>query len=154
MGKDASVFLDTSALFAACWSSEGGARLILKLGEAGALKVLVSPQVLLEAERTLRKKAQDLLPLLAILLDASRVLTVKSAGAKAVRELTKVVGHPGDAQIAADAAASDANYLVTLDRRHLLGNARLASVMPYTVATPGDFIDWFRDELMRENAGG
>ena len=35
MGVELKVFLDTSALFAAVHSDTGGARLILKLGEAG-----------------------------------------------------------------------------------------------------------------------
>ena len=39
-------FLDTNALFAGIWSVEGGARMILKLGEAGAIRLLVSSQVL------------------------------------------------------------------------------------------------------------
>lgn len=54
-----SVFLDTSALFAGIWSAEGGARMILKLGEAGAIRLLVSPQVLAEAESALRRKAPE-----------------------------------------------------------------------------------------------
>ena len=45
-----SVFLDTSALFAGIWSAKGGSRMILKLGEAGVIRLLVSPQVLDEIE--------------------------------------------------------------------------------------------------------
>jgi len=41
-----SVFLDTSALFAGIWSAEGGARLVLRLAEVGAIRLLVSSQVL------------------------------------------------------------------------------------------------------------
>ena len=49
MGADLKVFLDTSAQFAAVSSEPGGARLILKLGEAGAATLWVGPWVLKEA---------------------------------------------------------------------------------------------------------
>ena len=62
------VFLDTSALFAAVLSSGGGARALLKLGESGAVRIWVGPTVLQEADEVFRRKAPDLLPLLAALL--------------------------------------------------------------------------------------
>ena len=46
MQTDARVFLDTSVLFAAVLSETGGSHLILKLGEAGALPLLVGSRVL------------------------------------------------------------------------------------------------------------
>jgi predicted nucleic acid-binding protein len=51
------VFLDTRALFAGIWSSTGGSRMILKLGEAEAIQLLASAQVLQEIENALREKA-------------------------------------------------------------------------------------------------
>ena len=51
------LFLDTSALFAAIWSTAGGGRMFLKLGEADAVQLWVSSQVLTELENVLRCKA-------------------------------------------------------------------------------------------------
>ena len=50
------LFLDTSVLFAGVWSAEGGARLLLKLGEAEVVILLVSSQVLNEIEGVIRRK--------------------------------------------------------------------------------------------------
>ena len=66
------VFLDTSVLFASVWSEEGGSRLILKLGEAGAISISVGPWVLREAEAVLQRKAPHLRARLALLLDRGR----------------------------------------------------------------------------------
>ena len=66
------LFLDTSALFAGIWSAEGGARMLLKLGEAGVVELLVSSQVLEEIEDVIRRKAAQLLGTLALLLDRSQ----------------------------------------------------------------------------------
>ena len=54
------VFLDTSALFAGIWSVAGGSCMILRLGEAEAIRLLVSLQVLDEIEGALRRKAREM----------------------------------------------------------------------------------------------
>lgn len=147
MGASVRVFLDTSALFAGIWSAEGGARMILKLGEAGAIHLLVSPQVLMEAEQVLRRKAPDLLGLFALLLDRSRVETVPAARPDAVQECLALTGYPADALVLAAAKGRAVDYFVTLDREHFLRNDQLKRSMPFPVGTPGDFLLWYRGLL-------
>ena len=147
MAERVRAFLDTSALFAAVWSDQGGARMILKLGEAGAVALLVSPQVIKEAEGALKRKAPEALPFLAILLDRGGVTVANAASHKSAAALSSITGHPGDAQIVADALLAKADYLITLDREHLLGNVRLAKSVQYPIGTPGDFLAWFRGRL-------
>lgn len=141
------VFVDTSVLFAALWSESGGSRLILKLGEAGLILLLASRQVLNEAEAVMKRKAENLLPLFTLLLERSGLEVSPTASSRDVSRLEKTVGHPGDAQIAADAEKASAVCLVTLDKAHLLGNRQLASVMSYRILSPGDFLAWFRASL-------
>jgi len=147
MPAKVSVFLDTSALFAGIWSAEGGSRMILKLGEAGAIQLLVGPQVLDEIESALRRKAPDVLGLLALLLDRSRVEVVPSPMPEAVQDSQALTGHPGDAQVLAAAWAAGADYFVTLDRQHFLDNPSLRDAVPFPVGTPGDFLAWYRRQL-------
>jgi len=147
-----SVFLDTNALFAGIWPAEGGARMILKLGEAEAIRLLVSSQVLEEMERTLRRKAPDLLGLLAMLLDRSRVEVVPSPTPQRVKESQALVGHPGDAQVLAAAWDAHADYFVTLDREHFLENTALQEAIPFPMGTPGDFLAWYRAYLSKKAA--
>jgi len=142
-----SAFLDTSALFAGIWSAEGGSRMILKLGEARAVRLLVSPQVLDEIESALRRKAPNMLGLLTLLLDRSGVEVVPSPISETVRDSQALTGHPGDAQVLAAAWAAGADYLVTLDRKHFLKNQTLRAAVPFPVGTPGDFLAWYRAQL-------
>lgn len=142
-----SVFLDTSALFAGIWSAKGGSRMILKLGEAGAIRLLVSPQVLDEIESALRRKAPDMLGLLALLLDRSGIEVVPSPMSKVVQDSQALTGHLGDAQVLAAAWVARADYLVTLDRKHFLDNQALKATVPFPVGTPGDFLAWYRTQL-------
>jgi len=141
------VFLDTSALFAAIWSDEGGARLLLKMGEVGAIRLLVSAQVLHELEGALRRKAPDRLGLLALLLDRAQIELVPPPPASTVQACQALTGHPGDAYVLAAAWVAEVNYMVTLDRRHFLDNAALREAVPFPLGTPGDFLDWYRGRL-------
>jgi hypothetical protein len=79
------VSLETNALLAALWSQEGGGRMVLQLGEAGAGRVVVSRQVLGELERALRRKAPGALTSLALLLDRSRVEVAPEPGPEILR---------------------------------------------------------------------
>ncbi|HEX9988018.1 MAG TPA: PIN domain-containing protein [Chloroflexia bacterium] len=141
------VFIDTSALFAGVWSAEGGSRLLLKLAEAGAIEILISPQVLTEAEGALRRKAPDGLGLLALLLHYSQVEIVPSPSHNAVAKAQDLTGHAGDAQVLAAALEVQTDYFVTLDRQHFLNNVLLTDAVPFPVGTPGDFLSWFRGRV-------
>lgn len=141
------VFLDTSVLFAGIWSAEGGARMILKLGEARAVRILVSPHVLQEAENVLRRKAPDMIGLFALLLDRSRAETVPTPLPDSVQECLTLTSYLADALVLAAAKATAADYFVTLDREHFLNNDALKRAMPFPVGTPGDFLAWYRGRI-------
>jgi predicted nucleic acid-binding protein len=146
MGHKPRAFLDTSALFAGIWSSEGGARFILKLGEAGAIQLVVNTLVLTEIERTLRAKSPGSLGPLALLLDRCQVEII-SAGEGSLLRAQSLVAHPGDAQIIASALESKIEFLITLDRKHFVDNLDLCRAVDFRVGTPGDFLAWYRSYI-------
>ena len=45
-----------------------------------------------------------------------------------------------DAHVLAGARAAKATHLLTLDRRHFLGNKTRAAILPIVVCTPGEFL--------------
>ena len=141
------LFLDTSALFAGIWSAQGGARMLLKLGEAGAVELLVSSQVLEEIEDVMRRKAAQLLPTLALLLDRSQTKIEPTAPSEIVERCNSLVSHAGDAHILSDAWANQADFLVTLDRAHFLDVPGLDGQVPFLIGTPGDCLNWIREKL-------
>jgi predicted nucleic acid-binding protein len=121
--------------------------MILKLGEAGAIRLLVSPQVLDEIESALRRKAPDMLGLLALLLDRSGIEVVSSPIPETIQDSQALTSHLGDAQVLAAAWGAGTNYFVTLDRKHFLDNKALRDTVPFPVGTPGDFLAWYRRQL-------
>lgn len=140
------IFLDTSAIFAAVLSATGGARALLKLGESSAIQIWVGPAVLTEADEVFRRKAPDLLPLLAALLHRARAQTGPAATAEQQALAAALVNYAPDARIVAEALACGAEYLVTHDQEHLLRNSRL-DVLACKVGTPGDCLAWVRLRL-------
>jgi predicted nucleic acid-binding protein len=140
------LFLDTSVLFAAVWSESGGSRLILKLGEAGAVSLWVGPTVLQEAEAVLERKSPESRPHMALLLDRAQVQVGPEAEDQALALARSVVDYMPDAQVLAEALEIGVGYFVSLDRKHLVDNPRTES-LPVTVGTPGDLLDWYRQRL-------
>lgn len=141
------IFLDTSALFAAVLSATGGARALLKLGESGAIRVWVGPAVLQEADEVFRRKAADLLPLLAALLHQAQAQIGPAATAEQQALAAADVDDAPDARIVAEALACQADYLVTHDQEHLLRNLR-PDALPCKVGSPGDCLAWLRQQLI------
>jgi predicted nucleic acid-binding protein len=147
MKPEPRIILDTSAIFAGIWSPDSGGRMILKLGEAGALQLITSRDVISELERVFRRKAPDLLGELAILLDRSRLEIGPSPETRDVEKNLSLVSHHGDARIIAAAQSMEADYFVTLDRKHFIDNTRLVNSATFPIGTPGDFLAWYRREL-------
>ncbi|NIM93395.1 MAG: PIN domain-containing protein [Anaerolineales bacterium] len=142
------VFLDTSAIFVGIWSPSGGGRMILKLGEAGMLLLLTNAEVLGEFDRVLKRKAPESLGDLALVLDRSRLEIVPSPTQRIVDRCLELIDHMGDARIFVPAWSAEVDYFVTFDRAHLLQNKLLQEEVPFPIGTPGDFLDWFRGELI------
>ncbi len=102
--------------------------------------------MLREADEVFRRKAVDLLPLLAALLHQAQVQSGPAATAEQQALAAALVDDAPDARIVAEALACRAEFLVTHDQEHLLRNPRL-SALPSRVGTPGDCLAWVRRRL-------
>jgi|APSaa5957512622_1039677.scaffolds.fasta_scaffold58259_2 predicted nucleic acid-binding protein len=139
--------MDTSALFSGIWSESGGARMILKLGEAEAIKIMVGQQVLAEIDEVLRAKYPQGMAGLARLLDRSRIEIGPQADANTITHCKTLMPHPGDALVLAEAWCTKVDYLATHDKAHFTENQKVLSEVPFLVGSPGDFLAWYRKRL-------
>lgn len=141
------VFLDTSALFSGIWPATGGARMLLKLGEAGAIKLWLNSQVLTEIEGVLRRKSPQSLGGLALLLDRSQISPLPPGSEEQIAACDAIVNYQPDAVVLAAAWTAEIDYFVTLDGKHFLKNQRLHNTAPFTIGTPGNCLAWYRNQL-------
>ena len=141
------IFLDTSAIFAGIWSETGGGRMLLRLGEAGAIVLLTSLMAVEELEGAFRAKAPRALGTLALVFDRARVEVTGHPSGDLRTRADRLVDHPGDAQILASAWEADVDFFVSLDRKHFVDNQRPVEEVPFRVGTPGDCLAWIRERM-------
>ena len=127
--------------------------MILKLGEAGAVQLWVSSQVLKELENVLRRKAANTLGSLTLILDRSGVNIAPTSKPEFLETSYSLISYRPDAQVLAAAWSAGCDYFVTLDRKHFLDDPRIIKAVPFPMGTPGDFLNWYRTQLTRWQEG-
>ncbi len=140
------LFLDTSALLAGLASTTGASNRILALAEARLVILVVSEQVLVEAERNLKEKLPKALPEYRRFVDACPLERIPDPSA-ADLTIAKGIIHAKDASILAAAKNAQVDYLATLNRKHFLDNPEVARKSGLRIGAPDDFLAWFREQL-------
>lgn len=139
------VFLDTSALIAGIASSKGAARAVLQLAEIRLVEVIVSRQVIVEADRNIEDKLPEMLSEYREFIKFLAPVLVDDPSHGEIKRFLTVI-NPDDAPILAAAVNADADFLITWDRKHFIGkNIHTHSDMK--IVTPGEFLKYFREYL-------
>lgn len=136
------VFLDSSALIAGIASSKGAAREILRLAEIGLLEIIVSRQVVVEADRNITAKLPECLDDFRNYLETLAPVLVADPSRRDILRFSSLI-QPHDAPILAAAVAAQANYLVTWDQKHFMTIGPRALARP-KIMNPGEFLREFR----------
>lgn len=136
------IFLDTSALIAGILSSRGAAREVLRLGEAEVIEIVISRQVLIEADRVLQEKFQDLLDAYHAFLKNLDPVVVDDPPRDMIE---KVLGwiDSADAPILAAAIQAKVDYLISWNTRHFMKKPVVENT-PFPVLVPAEFLEEFR----------
>lgn len=139
--KGIKVFLDSSVIIAAILSFSGGSFRLIRESLFREYTLLISDYVLEECLRILKLKFPEKTFIFPMMLDSFRLKIVKDPSPKEVEPLLETVGFE-DAPILAAAIKYKVDYLVTLDRKHLLNQRvlELAKSKRISVLTPGEFL--------------
>lgn len=141
------LFLDASVLFSAALSETGGSRELLRLGFAGEIELVVSELVLEEARRNLAVKAPHALPAFEVFVSSAPFIVVDATRAQVLSMARHTVLK--DAPVVAAAKRARAVCVVSLDRKHLLGNLDAEGAAGLRILAPGDAL-----RLVREASTG
>ena len=130
------LFIDSSVLFAAAYSTRGHAHDLIQMGIRGQVTLVMSRLVLEETRRNLAASAPEGLPALERLLDNLSFEIVQPSRDKvlAAAKYTALK----DAPILAAARAGNVDILVTLDQKHLLRKPDLDAYAQAKIRTPGE----------------
>ncbi|MFH1906996.1 MAG: putative toxin-antitoxin system toxin component, PIN family [Chloroflexota bacterium] len=136
------VFVDSSVLFAAIYSSTGHSADLLQMGVSGKITIVISDDVIEETRRNLEiskpEKLTDLNKALSIA--GFEIITVprNEVLAAAQRVAAK------DAHIIAAAKVAKADMLVSFDKKHILGRPELAEYIGAAILSPREAIERIR----------
>lgn len=141
-------FLDTSALIAGLLSPTGSAHEVLRLFEIGVVKLIVSRQVLVEADRNLTAKLPQLLGAYHDFMHRMNSEVVEDPNLDAVSRARQVIHH-ADAPILAAAIEARVDYLITWNTRHFQKKP-VQDFVVFPIVTPAEFLTAFRHALLEE----
>ena len=133
------IFLDSSVLFSAAYSSRGRARELILRAARGELTLVVSDLVLEETRRNLAENAPHSLPYLHRVIETVSFELIRPTK-REVLEAAKIVVLK-DAAILAAAKKAEVDFLVTLDRKHLLGKPELEQFAGAPIVSPKEALE-------------
>jgi putative PIN family toxin of toxin-antitoxin system len=139
------LFLDTSVLLSGLNSPFGASAFILALFKLKKLIIVISPEVILEAEKVIETK----FPLLKIpFLDflSSGPMITKKLTAKEIKPAYRIINSE-DAPILAGAIKGKVDFLITLDKKFLKTIKPFEKKIGFKVFTPKEFLEVFRRNL-------
>jgi predicted nucleic acid-binding protein len=136
------IFVDANVLIAGADSSSGASNAVLRLAEIGMFQLVVSRQVLDEAERNLRKKLPRALPGFATQMARLRFEIVPDPSRDEVAPWTAMI-HPSEAPILCAAVKTAADRFLTLNTRHF--TPAIAAQSGLLIQTPAQLIAELRD---------
>jgi len=135
------VFIDTNVLIAGVNSVTGASATILDLCEAGVLQMVVSGQVLIEADRNFTAKFPELVGHFHQFIHNLAPFMVEDPTPESMEKATTMVDRK-DAPILAAAQNANVDFLITLDKRHFLNPKTRQKVM-LKVVSPIEFLQSF-----------
>lgn len=128
------IFVDSSVLFAATYSPRGHSRDLLLKAVRGEIVLVISKLVLAETALNLEKEVKDKLYLLGFIEEFVSFVLVQPTKHQVLAASKHV--ELKDAAIVAAAKKAKVNYLVTLDKKHLLGKPVIARFIGADIVTP------------------
>jgi putative PIN family toxin of toxin-antitoxin system len=135
------VFIDTSVLISGVASLTGASAAVLDLCEAESIQILISRQVLVEADRNFSAKLPGLVNEFRQFIRNLVPLMVEDPPAAAVERAASLIDRK-DAAILAAAIESKVDFLITLDKKHFL-KQKVQRNIPIEICTPSDFLRIF-----------
>jgi putative PIN family toxin of toxin-antitoxin system len=142
------VFIDTNVLIAGVNSLTGASATLLDLCESGVLQMVVSRQVLTEADRNFAAKFPQWVGRFRQFIHNLTPLMVEDPTSESMAMAATIVDRK-DAPILAAAQNANVDFLITLDKRHFL-NPKARQKVRLKVVSPIEFLQSFERLFLEE----
>ena len=142
------VFIDTNVLITGVNSVTGASATLLDLCEARVLQMVVSRQVLIEADRNFAAKFPQLVGRFRQFMHHLAPLMVEDPTPESMEKAATIIDRK-DAPILAVAENANVDFLITLDKKHFLNPKTRQKVM-LKVVSPIEFLQSFEKLFLEE----
>ena len=139
--KKHNIFLDANIFIAAALSRTGGSFHIISEARAGVIAIYANNFVIAEVATVVRKKWPEKIESSYQLISSIPMSIEDNPSAMEVREMAKLIDDIKDAPILSGALKSNAEFLITLDRKHFLTEKLKSANLPIKILTPKEFIE-------------
>ena len=136
------VFFDTSVYIAALISPKGAAGELVRLAEAGIIRMVVSQEVVIEADRVLVAKFPELIQESRRLWKHLAPQVVVNPTTSQIRPFLEKLS-PGDAAILCAAGTANVAAFVTWNTRDFMAHG-VSSLVDFPIIVPADCLTLFR----------
>ncbi|MFH0984155.1 MAG: PIN domain-containing protein [Candidatus Omnitrophota bacterium] len=134
------IFLNANVFFAGCMSKEGASAFVLELGRRKRMELVASKLVLREADRNLRRKAPPVaLKAFHQYLQQVKIRIALTPNGEMMKPYEGMID-PKDLPVLVAAIASEADFFLTLDRKHFLSAGLVAKIKKPRILGPADFL--------------
>lgn len=139
MDEKTGVFLESSVLIAGLYSDKGGSAKILKLIKGKKLVGFISPSIIEETKRNIRNKLSlELLPKFEKLI---KIVSIQEDfQPKDIIKYRQLVDIK-DIHVLVFTKSSRADFLITLDIKHLKTKKLQKANLPFKILTPKEFLE-------------
>ncbi len=137
------IFFDTSVYIAALLSSEGAAAELIRLAEAGVIRMVVSEEVIVESDRVLSAKFPQLIQESRKLWKNLSPEVVPNPTAHQVKLFIEKLPK-GDASILCAAQLAKVSAFVTWNTRDFM-NHQVTPLVDFPIVVPADCLKLFRN---------
>jgi predicted nucleic acid-binding protein len=136
------VFVDASVLFSAAYLQTGASREIIRLGIQEEIQLVISDFVCTEALTNLKSKAPEVAHTLSAFLQAVPFKRVRPSKEDVLAAMKYTEFK--DAPVVAAAKRAEVDYLISLDKAHLVGVTAVQVGSGLNILLPGEFLKIFR----------
>lgn len=147
--RSSAAFLDASVILSGLASGSGGSRALFEAAKTKKLKLLTTPLVVQEVAEHLDKigvNQQDL----EALFNKRTISIIPNPTEEKINRFGGVTKDPDDAHVLAGAVVSGANFLISLDKAHIVTPRVKRALRPLLVFSPKEFWNWIRAHKLKK----
>ena len=132
------VFFDTSVLFSAIYSQTGGSYQICRLVKKGEIEGYTTETVIKELQNNILKFSQKTKKNLESFIANHKFIVRSEITERETRPYLKIIVDK-DAHVLAGAILANANFLLSLDKKHVLTKRVKKHLLPIRIFSPKQF---------------